>query len=74
MIKLSREYIVYWKGNETITINGTNLPATATQIQIGEKKIAVISASSTKITVKSVPMAPGLYDLKIPTGALGVAK
>jgi hypothetical protein len=44
------------------------------QIQIGNIKIPVLSASSTTITVKSVPMGPGLYELKIPAGALGVAR
>jgi len=50
------------------------LPVSATHIQIGDKKIPIMSASSTTITVKSISMAPGVYELKIPAGALGIAR
>lgn len=54
-------------------MTGINFPSNPDNIQIGNQIVYVLSSSSTQIVVKSPALAPGQYDIKIPTDNLGYA-
>lgn len=61
------------KGNEIITITGTNFPVPLRSIKIGENSIRVLFSSANQIRIVSPSLNPGTYQLIIPSGSSGNA-
>ena len=61
------------KGNEIITVSGSNFPVPLRAIRIGNNSIRVISSSANQILIVSPKLNPGLYDLVISLGNFGNA-
>jgi hypothetical protein len=54
-------------------LTGINFPLNPDNVKIGDQIVYVISASSTQLKVKSPALAPGQYDISLPSENLGVA-
>ena len=60
-------------GGQTIVINGTKFNSTNKHVYFGNVSAIIVSYTSTQIVIMSPPMAPGLYNLIIPSSSLGNA-
>jgi len=62
------------KGNEIVTITGTNLPVVTSNVKFGDFDVSIISSNATTLIIRSPAAQPGIYDFKLLLQSSGLAR